>query len=130
MEPLINSIVESNHSISQSMDQWINQSIKLLYILAAQRFQDESKRSEITSIVDDFIHQQRLGDDLDMFEDRYVSKIFVQSINQSINQSIELLTLDHFEATEVITILAKLIIRNSIIPFSHSFINCFLSMSF
>ena len=44
----------------------------LACIFSAQRFQDDSTRNEIQSVVDDFIHQQRLGDDFDIFEDRHV----------------------------------------------------------
>lgn len=38
----------------------------------AQRFRDEDGNNQVTSTVEDFIRQQRLGDDLDMFEDRFV----------------------------------------------------------
>ena len=44
----------------------------IIGLFQAQRFKEDSRESRMMSTVDDFIHSQRLGEDFDMFEDRYV----------------------------------------------------------
>jgi len=65
----------------------------------AKRFQDESTRHEIKSVVDDFIHQQRLGDDVDIFEDRH-PYVFELSVFEPKRWQLEKGTIQNYKATE------------------------------